>query len=133
VYSLSICRWHILIAAAESGFINQLVHKLANTVPSVNPALVTATGATELHQVFAGAELDGVLRTYAWGIKVSFAITIVACGVTVPISLCSKWNNINAKKPVIAVLETSCSDDYANRGIAVFSLWKLSILYDRIA
>ncbi len=87
-----------MIAAAQSGFINQLVHKLANTAPSVSPALVTGTGATELHHVFSGAELNGVLRAYAWGIKVAFAITIGACGVTFPVSLFSKWDNINAKK-----------------------------------
>ncbi|KAK6066039.1 major facilitator superfamily transporter [Seiridium cupressi] len=87
-----------LLAAAQSGFVNQLVHKLAETAPSVNPAQVTLTGATELHQVFSGAELDGVVRAYAWGIKVAFAITIAACGITVPVSLCSKWKNVNAKK-----------------------------------
>jgi hypothetical protein len=87
-----------LIAAAQSGFVNQLVHRLATTAPSVNPALVTETGATELHQVFSGAELDGVIRAYAWGIKVTFAITIAACGITVPVSLLTKWDNVNAKK-----------------------------------
>ena len=88
-----------MIAAAQSGFVNQIVHKLATTAPSVNPALVTGTGATELNQIFSGAELDGVLRAYAWGIKVVFAITIGACGITVPVSLFSKWTNVNAKKP----------------------------------
>jgi hypothetical protein len=88
-----------LLAAAQSGFDNQLAHKFANTVPSVNPALITATGATELHQVFSGAELDGVMRAYTWGIKVAFAITIATCGLTVLVSLCSKWNNINTLKP----------------------------------
>ena len=88
-----------MITAAQSGFVNQLVHRLANTAPSVDPALVTATGATELRQVFSGPELDSVVRAYAWGIKVAFAITIGACGVTFPVSLLSKWNNINAKKP----------------------------------
>ena len=100
--SCTVCRSvgsTFLIAAAQSGFVNQLLHKLANTAPSVNPALVTATGATELHQVFSGAELDGVVRAYAWGIKVAFAITIGACGITFPFSLCSKWKNVNAKKP----------------------------------
>jgi hypothetical protein len=87
-----------LIAAAQSSFVNQLVYKLASTAPSVDPALVTATGATELHQVFSGAQLDGVVRAYAWGIKVAFAITIAACGITVPVSLFSKWDNVNAKK-----------------------------------
>lgn len=88
-----------MLAAAQSGFVNQIVHKLANTAPSVNPALVTGTGATEVHRLFSGAELDGVVRAYAWGIKVVFAITIAACGLTVPFSLCNKWANVNAKKP----------------------------------
>ncbi|KGO58338.1 Major facilitator superfamily domain, general substrate transporter [Penicillium expansum] len=89
----------LLLSAAQSGFVNQLVHKLAETAPSVNPALVTGTGATDVHRLFSGAELDGVVRAYAWGIKVVFAITIAACGLTVPFSLCNTWANINAKKP----------------------------------
>jgi hypothetical protein len=75
------------------------VHKLANTAPGVDPDLVTGTGATDVHRLFSGDELDGVLRAYAWGIKVVFAITIAACGLTVPFSLCNKWTNVNAKKP----------------------------------
>lgn len=88
-----------MLAAAQSVFVNQIVHKLAHTAPSVNPALVTGIGATEVHRLFSGAELDGVVRAYAWGIKVVFAITIAACGLTVPFSLCNKWANVNAKKP----------------------------------
>ncbi|KAJ6142885.1 hypothetical protein N7471_002338 [Penicillium samsonianum] len=89
----------ILLAAAQSGFVNQIVHKLATTAPSVNPAQVTGIGATEVHRLFSGAELDGVVHAYAWGIKVVFAITIAACGLTVPFSLCNEWANVNAKKP----------------------------------
>lgn len=88
-----------MISAAQSGFVNQLVHKLASTAPSVDPALVTATGATEVHKVFSGADQDGVVRAYAWGIKVVFAITLAACGLTLPFSLCNRWTNVNAKKP----------------------------------
>jgi hypothetical protein len=80
--------------------VNQLVHKLASNAPSVSPALVTATGATTLREVFSGDELDGVLHAYAWGIKVAFAITIVACGITAATSLCTKWTNIHAMKSV---------------------------------
>ncbi|PVI00970.1 MFS general substrate transporter [Periconia macrospinosa] len=87
-----------MIAAAQSGFINQLIVKLGTTAPGIDPELVTATGATELHQVFSGPELDGVVRAYAWGIKVAFAITIAATGITVPVSLLTKWDNVNAKK-----------------------------------
>ena len=87
-----------MISAAQSGFVNQLVKKLASTAPSVNSALVVATGATELHRVFSGADLDGILHAYAWGIKVAFAITIAAVGLSLPVSLCSKWNKINPEK-----------------------------------
>ncbi|KAJ5745994.1 MFS general substrate transporter [Penicillium odoratum] len=71
--------------SAQSSFANQLAHKLANTAPSVSLTLVTATDVTELRQALFGAELDGVVRAYAWGIKVAFAITITTCGVN---SLC---------------------------------------------
>lgn len=86
-----------LLAVAQSGFDNQLVHKLASTAPSVDPALVTATGATSLRQTFSGAELDGVISAYAWGIKTPFAITIAACGITAATSLCTKWTNLNTE------------------------------------
>ena len=88
-----------MLAAAQSGFVNQIVHKLASTAPNVNPALVAGTGATDVHQLFSGTELDAVVRAYAWGIKVVFALTIAACGLTVPFSLCNKWANVNAKEP----------------------------------
>ncbi|KAH9878742.1 hypothetical protein IAQ61_002016, partial [Plenodomus lingam] len=79
-----------LLAAAQAGFVNQLRQRLAITALSVNPILVTETGATKLHQIFSRAKLEG-------GLKVAFAITIAACGITVPVSLLSKWDNVNAK------------------------------------
>ncbi|KAH7259270.1 major facilitator superfamily domain-containing protein [Fusarium redolens] len=88
-----------LITAAQSGFINQIIHKLSSTAPTVDPALVTETGATTLRQNFSGAELDDILHAYAWGIKVAFSITIAACGITVFTSLFTKWTNIHVKKP----------------------------------
>jgi hypothetical protein len=87
-----------LLAAAQSGFANQLAKRLAHTAPNVTLALVTATGATELRQAFPRSELDGVLRAYAWGVKVAFALTIAACGITVVVNMFRKWNNINKVK-----------------------------------
>lgn len=87
-----------MLAAAQSGFTNQLAQKLASTAPTVDPTLVSATGATDIRRVFSGAELDGVIRAYAWGIKVAFAIVIAASGVSAIFSLCTKWDNINKKK-----------------------------------
>ncbi|KAF5529136.1 major facilitator (MFS1) transporter [Fusarium mexicanum] len=87
-----------LITAAQSGFINQIIHKLSSTAPTVDPALVTETGATTLRQNFADTELNGILHAYAWGIKVAFAIAIAACGITAITSLFTKWTNIHHKK-----------------------------------
>ncbi|KAG4253717.1 hypothetical protein FPRO03_07677 [Fusarium proliferatum] len=87
-----------LITAAQSGFINQIIHKLSSTAPTIDPDLVTETGATTLRQNFSGAELNGILHAYVWGIKVAFAITIAACGITVIASLFTKWTNIHLKK-----------------------------------
>lgn len=87
-----------IIAAAQSGFDNQLLYKLESTASNVDHSLITSTGATVLRQVFHGAELDGVIRAYAWGIKVAFAITIAACGISAITSLATKWDNTNEKK-----------------------------------
>ncbi|KAF2122755.1 major facilitator superfamily transporter [Lophiotrema nucula] len=87
-----------LVAAAQSGFVNQIVNKLHSTAPSVNPALVVATGATELRNVFPAGELDGVLTAYMAGIKVTFAVTIGAVGLSFPFSLLSKWKRINTEQ-----------------------------------
>lgn len=54
-----------------------------------------ATGATDLHKVFSGDELSGILVAYMAGIKVAFAVTIGAVGISIPISLLSKWGKIN--------------------------------------
>jgi hypothetical protein len=87
-----------MIATAQSGFTNQLLHKLESTAPNVDHALITSTGATALRQVFHGAELDGVIRAYAWGVKVAFAITTACCGISAITSLATKWDNVNKKK-----------------------------------
>lgn len=87
-----------MIAAAQSGFDNQLLRKLHNTAPNVDHSLIISTGATALRQVFHGAELDSVVRGYAWGIKVAFAITITSCGISAVASLATRWNNTNKKK-----------------------------------
>jgi hypothetical protein len=61
--------------------------------------LVIATGATKLREVFSAIELDGILAAYMAGIKVAFAITIGAVGISLPLSLFSRWMNLNALKP----------------------------------
>lgn len=87
----------LMLAVGQSAFVNQIVVKLRSTAPNVDPSSVTGTGATELHQVFSGANSDGVERAYAWGIQVVFLITLACCILTIPFALCNKWTKVNAK------------------------------------
>ncbi|KAJ5055539.1 hypothetical protein J3E74DRAFT_227165 [Bipolaris maydis] len=86
------------IAAAQSGFDNQLLRKLHSTAPYVGHSQIISTGATALRRVFYKAELDGVISAYAGGIKVAFAITIASCSISALTSLAPKWDNTNKTK-----------------------------------
>ena len=63
-------------------------------VPGVSPALVVATGATELRNVFTAEELPGIVRAYMDGLKLTFVLAVALAGVTVPIALAAKWRSI---------------------------------------
>ncbi|KAH0042718.1 MFS general substrate transporter, partial [Aureobasidium melanogenum] len=88
----------LLLAAAQCGFVNEILKRLPSTAPSVNPALVVATGATELHNTFSAEQLSGILLAYMKGIKLTFAITVAALGISFLISMTSNWKRINAEK-----------------------------------
>ncbi|KAL3417500.1 beta-ketoacyl synthase domain-containing protein [Phlyctema vagabunda] len=64
------------ISAAQSAFVNSMVGRLPVTAPGVDPALVVATGAAELRNVFSQSELPGILLAYMEGIKTAFAVSI---------------------------------------------------------
>jgi MFS transporter, DHA2 family, glioxin efflux transporter len=74
-----------------------MVKKLGETAPTVNPALVLATGAAELRNVFPAEVLPGVLQAYMWGIKVAFALAIAGSGMSFVFSLFARWNKLNTK------------------------------------
>lgn len=85
----------VLVGAAQSGIVNQLLSKLPSTAPKVNPAEVMAAGATELRDVFPADQLDGILVGYMAGIEVTFAITIAAVGFSFLLRFLSKWKRIS--------------------------------------
>lgn len=86
------------VSGAEAAFSNQLLRKLPISAPGVNPALVLATGASELRNVFTADQLPGVLEAYMTGIKAAFAVAIAMMGLGVPVSLLSKWDKLDAHK-----------------------------------
>ena len=70
------------VSAGQSAFENRLLYSLAENAPSVDPALVLATGATEIRATFFGTELDGVLQSYLDGLHVVVILTIVIAGLS---------------------------------------------------
>lgn len=85
------------ISAAQAAFANRLLSRVAVTAPTANPALVIATGATELRRVFNPDQLDGILVAYMAGLKLTFAIAIATAGVTVLLSFAPRWQSLKGK------------------------------------
>ncbi|KAL8732336.1 MAG: hypothetical protein Q9181_003993 [Wetmoreana brouardii] len=85
-----------MVAAAQSAFVNVLIKTLPRTAPTVNPAVVVLTGATDLRKAFPPEVLQGVLEAYMRGLKNSFAIGIASTGMAlIIITLFGKWNRLN--------------------------------------
>lgn len=74
------CGTTMFVASNEAAFTKSLIESLANNLPKLDPNAVLNTGATKLRNVFEGSELEGVLRSYLDGSKVSHILP-VACGV----------------------------------------------------
>ncbi|EGD97674.1 MFS multidrug transporter [Trichophyton tonsurans CBS 112818] len=85
----------IWVSAAQTAFVNKLIKRLPEVAPRVNPGLVIKTGASELHKVFSGKDLEGVLVAYGDGLKVTFIVCIALAGVSVFAAAFIKPLNLN--------------------------------------
>lgn len=85
----------IMVSAAQSAFVNVLVKTLPYTAPTVDPAAVVATGATELRKVFSPEQVPGILTAYMKGLKITFAISLGATALTLIIAGFSRWKRLN--------------------------------------
>ncbi|KAH6641073.1 major facilitator superfamily-domain-containing protein [Chaetomium tenue] len=84
-----------LVSAAQSAFVNRMVHELATSAPSVNPLMVLGTGATQLRAVFPPDVVPGVLAAYMAGIKTALAIALASVGIAFCVSLFSNFKRLN--------------------------------------
>ena len=93
----------IWVSAGQSAYTNRLLQEVPVLVPDVSPALVVATGATQLRTVFSAEQLPGIVLAYMDGLKLAFILAIASAGVTLPIALFAKWQNVKPKVPGVAV------------------------------
>ena len=95
----------VFISAAQAIFANRLLARVVITAPNANPALVIATGATELSKFFTGDELQGILVAYLAGLKITFALAIATAGVSFLLAFTPKWETLKDKvKPGAAAV-----------------------------
>ncbi|EXL39329.1 hypothetical protein FOCG_18061 [Fusarium oxysporum f. sp. radicis-lycopersici 26381] len=78
------------LAAAQSAFLNQILLKLRNSAPGVDPATLIATGSAQLRSVFTAEEMPGILTAYMSGLKATFVLATCGSGVAFIVALFSK-------------------------------------------
>ncbi|KAK5053799.1 hypothetical protein LTR84_001761 [Exophiala bonariae] len=86
-------------SAGQAAFINRLLAALPEKAPSVNPALVLVTGASELNKVFPKDVLPGILEAYMIGIKAAFAVAVAFCGMAFLCSLAIPMRKLPSHAP----------------------------------
>ncbi|KAK6220272.1 major facilitator superfamily transporter [Colletotrichum tabaci] len=85
------------VAAAQSGFLVTVLKKVTENVPGIDPALVAITGATQIRSAFPAEFVPGVIQAYMDGLKIAFALAIAGAGVSVLVSLGSRWRKLNTQ------------------------------------
>lgn len=85
------------VSAGQAAFVNRLVQKLPEKAPGVDPAIVVATGATSLRNVFTTEQMNGILEAYMDGIRLTFLICVILACIGVPVSLLPKWVNLKGR------------------------------------
>jgi len=85
------------VSAGQTAFANRLLARVVTSAPNVSPALVVATGATQLRTAFHAEDIAGIVIAYMAGLKTSFALAIALAGVSLPIAMFAKWQNVRPK------------------------------------
>ncbi|KAF2651536.1 MFS general substrate transporter [Lophiostoma macrostomum CBS 122681] len=83
------------VSAAQSAFNNQLLLTLSARLPSVDPALLLSTGATQIRQAFTPEQVPIVIDTYMVALKAVFAVTIAAFGVATIAGFFGSWEKLD--------------------------------------
>ncbi|OTB08287.1 hypothetical protein M426DRAFT_71366 [Hypoxylon sp. CI-4A] len=88
----------IWVSISQTIFNNELVRSLAKSAPHLSSQEVFAVGATDVRNVFHGADLDHVLQAYLDGLKSSWTLSIVLAGVTFASGFAPEWKSIRGSK-----------------------------------
>ncbi|ROV97150.1 hypothetical protein VPNG_08834 [Cytospora leucostoma] len=88
------------IASGQAAFVNQILAKLPQSAPSIDPSLVIATGASELKNVFGTLpEYRGILIAYMHGLKSVFAVATGFAGLSFLTTFLIPWKKLSTHTP----------------------------------
>lgn len=88
----------VWVSASQTLLNNRLVAALAEFAPNLDPNQVLAIGATDVRNVFHGADLDHVLQSYMSGLKDSWAMSIALAGLTFLASFAAQWRSLKGHR-----------------------------------
>jgi hypothetical protein len=92
----------LFVAVAQTVFQNGVVRAAKELVPDIDPALVLATGATQLRAALANIgkedELPEVLKAYMVGLKDTFRVSVGLTSAAVLAAVFVEWKSINSEK-----------------------------------
>lgn len=72
-----------------------MLNTLPSAAPQVDPAMVLASGATQIRTLFPAEQIPGILVAYMAGIKVSLAIALGFVGMSVLVAAVGPWKRLN--------------------------------------
>ena len=92
----------LFIAVAQAVFQNGIVRAAKELVPDIDPALILATGATQLRAALTKIgkqdELPEVLKVYMVGLKDAFRVSVGLASAAVLAAIFVEWKSINSEQ-----------------------------------
>lgn len=91
----------LFISVAQNIFTNRLATNLVREVPTVNPAIVIATGATELSKVISATNptlLPAILSAYNDALDQTFYVSVAMAALAIFGAAGIEWKSVKGKK-----------------------------------
>ncbi|KAK9778377.1 putative Efflux pump [Seiridium cardinale] len=87
----------LFVSVAQSVFTNQLMQSLVENVPTLDPVLVLAAGATNLQKTVPAELLTGVVAAYSTALTKAFTVSVGLAAFTIIGSALIPWKSVKGK------------------------------------
>jgi hypothetical protein len=87
----------LFVSVGQSIFTNQLIESLAANVPTIDPAVILVTGATNLQKTVPSELLAGVILSYSTALTRAFLVSAGLAAFTIFGSALIPWKSVKGK------------------------------------